>query len=116
MADSGIIDSYRHDEIALNMGMPSKRSFEDTYENSVTEMTRNLVNYVKSLRDSRENIVTGQNAEPAPDVTMNSDGFPVLPVAIEQKSLKKRELEEIMRAYMGRHYCKTISSTNILFH
>ncbi len=97
------------------MSFRSRRSFEDTHEDKVKEMTRALVNYVKSLRDSGGNtgernsggntggqqigIGTG-NAE-APELILDANGFPLLPSDIVQKSRSKCELEDVMRTYLG---------------
>jgi hypothetical protein len=93
------------------MGLPSKRSFDDLYDDPVKEMTRNLVNYVKSLRDGvgiqGQMIGTGTRASGTGiGITLTPDGFPVLPPDIVQKPLTKRELEDCMRAYLGQHYCQ----------
>jgi hypothetical protein len=93
------------------MGRPNKRSFEDTYNDKVKEMTRNLVNYVKSLRDSGADVFGQEsgnctNSQSGPDITMSPDGFPVLLASINQKQFTKRELEDAMRAYLGQHYCR----------
>lgn len=98
---------FSHDDIADNMGFRNKRSFEDTHEDKVKEVTRALVSYVKSLRDSGGN-TGGQHIGIGTDLlelSLDANGYPLLPSDIVQKSRSKRELEDIMRTYLGQHYC-----------
>jgi len=96
-------DIHRYDDIASNMGFPKKRSFEETNEDIVKEITRKLVYYVKSLQlstidelertQTQHETGTGTDNQSFPTMTINQEGYPLLPVEACCVDLRKKPLE-----------------------
>jgi hypothetical protein len=111
---TGTLNFVRYDDIALNMGYPNKRTFEESHEDMVKGMTRTLLHYVKSLQEdggvqTAQGTGTGtgnSSSAAALELGTDPDGFPLLPAAASQQNLTKRALEGILRTYLSQHYCE----------
>src|ERR1700688_4509170 len=104
-----------YDDIALNMGNPTKRTFEQTHEDMVKGLTRTLVYYVKSLQQNDELNVAQTATESgtrqaasgsALKLGTDPNGYPILPAEACEGNLTKRQLEAVLRTYLSQHYCK----------
>ena len=105
------------------MGFPTRRTFEETHEGMVKEMSRAIVHYVKSLSleaeqkraDSTHVSGTGHvnenNNESVPKITMSAEGYPILSGLPCAGTLTKRQLEGVLRTYLSQNYCEHNSMT-----
>lgn len=46
------------------------------------------------------------NAAMDPQIKMTTEGFPILPQVVQERTLSKKECEALLRTYLGQHYCK----------
>jgi hypothetical protein len=108
------------------------RQFTDKYEDKITEMKRSFLEFMKSARqkvnentnmygpesdegagaafdaDADAAAATALQAESATnayEIKMTADGFPLLPKAVVDSALSKKECEAMLRAYLTQHYC-----------
>jgi hypothetical protein len=85
----------------------SASSFVNQHKDKIDEMKRLLLDYTKGLRQaSARNEPVGSSDSPADLITINDNGYPVLPDNIYFDNLRKTELEELLRTYLGWHYSK----------
>ncbi len=112
----------RFERIADMMGVSSS-PFVDLHKDKVDEMKRNLMDYVKTLRQQKGEDATGggeSSSLPAGDrlpadtslpngmqVKITGNGFPIVPDVDDWSKLRKKDLELILRTYLGRHYGMT---------
>ncbi len=93
----------RHDNIAelLGVEMPS---FESKYERQLLQLKLELKAYIQSVREAA-NLPADV---PSDKVFLKYDeaGFPVLIGFNPSKPLLKTEVEQLIREYLSRHYCK----------
>lgn len=83
----------------------SAPGFVTQHKDKVDEMKRLLLDYAKALRQvSNTNIQTRENTAPADLIQINENGYPILPDKVDFNSLRKSDLEEIIRTYLGWHY------------
>ena len=90
------------------------QNFTDRYEDQVEEMKRSFLEFMKSMRMRITGDVTCASADAdagvggdADDlsVKVTSEGYPIIPKQVTEKGNKKKA-GDILRAYLGQHYCK----------
>lgn len=88
------------------------------HDDEVSDIMRLLLDFMK---DARHRVQRGTEANDntesesdhdtnSPEVTMTSDGFPVLPKSVVEQELKKAVSEQILRAFLSQHYCESLNS------
>lgn len=106
----------RFERIADMMGV-STSPFVDLHKDKVDEMKRNLMDYVKTLRQHKGQDETGSGETsclPAGtsllagmQVKITGNGFPIVPDVDDWSNIRKKDLELILWTYLGRHYGMT---------
>lgn len=87
------------------MGAPGQ-SFADLHRDKINEIKRNLMDYVKGIRQAVQDSA-GRPSSPPPnniEVSITDNGYPVLPSCLHQDNLSKGILTQILRAYLNAHY------------
>jgi hypothetical protein len=102
-----------HDAMAANAGM-HRQHFVDKYSTLMKEVQRKMLDYVQDLLQDPSSI-------PAPNVNVTipqtvvrkvrlelgtEKGFPLMPAMDGQEKMKKEELEDVLRQYLGAQYSK----------
>jgi hypothetical protein len=101
-----VLINVSHDDIAPLFKISSK-NFEETYQEKVNEMKRTFLEYVKTLKNfvssagAGSGYSTGQYC-----ITMDPQGFPILPLPESWDKISKEELERLYRVYITQHYSK----------
>lgn len=91
----------RHDAMASHM-RASYRPFIDLHKPAVVEMQRNLIDYVKALREA----TAGALDDPCdiPQLTFTQEGHPVIPEIPDKSKLRKGHWEKMLRTFLSHHY------------
>ena len=111
-----VIDPYDH--IAKVMGVQTT-TFISLHKNKVNEIMRLLMDYVKSVRQSRivNERLNGSQVNEVPlerEVKLSDSGFPLIPSIDHFDNLRKAELDIILRAFLGCHYSAYLPFRNHL--
>jgi len=97
---------YRYERIANVMGI-SASQFVNQHKDKIDEMKRLLLDYIKGLRQaSARNDAERTSQSPADFIKINDNGYPILPDNLYFDNLRKTDLEELLRTYLGWHYSK----------
>jgi hypothetical protein len=99
----------RFDEIPETLGVHAK-SFEDHYEDLANEMKRALLEYIKTIRNPTTGTGSGTNG---PTISVDPDGFPLLPESIQWTKSTKDDLEKLYRSYITMHYRESADNTSL---
>ena len=110
-----IYSGISHDDLLENMGL-SGRTFTQKHSDKVVEMTRLLLDYMKTVRQrvseevspDPDSAAIEEPEPPAFEIKMTEHGYPVLPDLIMKTELSKSQCEELLRGYLSQHYCKFI--------
>ena len=81
------------------------RSFRDKYKDTVDNLKRNILQYVKNLQEvagEREIEEVGQDE--AAQIKMTASGLPILLDPSAWHSRCKKDLEPLIRMYLKQHY------------
>lgn len=95
------------------MGVPSQ-SFAEMHKDKVNEMKRLLINYVKSLQSAAiENFgrpPERPRAKPSDrtSIQITDEGYPLILTTVDLHKLKKVDLTQMIRTFLGTHYSKNI--------
>ena len=91
------------------------QDFTDRYEDQVEEMKRSFLQFMKSMHTrisgnvgADADVAAGAGAGAGADdqgVKVTSEGYPIIPKEVTEQGSKKKA-EDILRAYLGQHYCK----------
>ena len=92
----------------------NQKSFIDIYEDLTKDIQVKLLEYVKGLsQQAVPNAVAGQSKSPTPapngrtQYTLETEeGFPKVPVIIDNDKLTKSCVEGLLRQYLTAHYSK----------
>ena len=92
----------------------NQKPFIDIYEDLTKDIQVKLLEYVKALsQQDVPNVFVGQSKSPTPaphgrpQYTLETeDGFPKVPVIIENDKLTKSGVEGLLRQYLTAHYSK----------
>ncbi|KAF8804320.1 hypothetical protein BYT27DRAFT_7213959 [Phlegmacium glaucopus] len=98
----------RYDRIADVMGIPAQ-SFADMHKDKIDELKRHLMDYVKSLQQMTGLVSDAEARDsralpPEWQVQITEDGYPRVPHPVPLEDLRKGELDEVLRSYLGWHY------------
>jgi hypothetical protein len=110
--------------VLANVGLTGRR-FTAKYIDQVTEMSREFLKYMKSLRVQAPEAINpvrvekdngDADAEPEPEddlgsawrIKMTAEGYPILPTIVMNKEISKAMGERLMREYITQHYCRFI--------
>jgi hypothetical protein len=89
--------------------------FVMVYKDQVQSLQRHLGEYIKHLHRIKVSQLTGAtlNEEGATELSIKttSQGFPILP-DVNLANLKKDDLEQLMRNYVGIHYSMSLFLTH----
>ena len=89
-------------------------SFNEKHRDLVDNVKRSMLHYVKAINTAsghQDNDADDVDIEPAGQIKLTVDQFPILPEPALWIRARKLELEKILRAYMGYHYSKSGRST-----
>ena len=92
--------------MAETMGLHTP-SFRDKFKDLISSLKRSMLQYAKSLHDLAEHRVSEQidpGIEPAGNIKMTEEGFPILPEPSYWRGRTKQEIERLIRTYVGQHY------------
>ena len=85
----------------------SASQFVNQHKDKIDEMKRLLLDYIRGLRQaSARNDAERTSHSPADFIKINDNGYPVLPDNLYFDNLRKTDLEELLRTYLGWHYSK----------
>ena len=103
------------------------RTFAEKYASQVSGMERSFLEFMKSSRQ-RANVNNGQAAQQdasdsdnhaesvcaaeLKEIKMTARGYPIIPKIVMEKTLSKRESEDLLRAYLSQHYCESVQVTD----
>jgi len=81
------------------------RSFREKYKDTVDNLKRNILQYVKNLQEAAgereiEEVEQGEAAH----IKMTASGLPILPDPSAWRSKCKKDLEFLIRMYLKQHY------------
>lgn len=79
------------------------------YEHQVAQMSRLVLEYVKSCQPMGPAHAPLPGHSPAPrslHIGTTAEGFPLIPVAFNAKDCTRKVLQELYAAYLSRHYCE----------
>ena len=85
-------------------------SFNEKHRDLVDNVKRSMLHYVKAINTAsghQDNDADDVDIEPAGQIKLTVDQFPILPEPAVWIRARKLELEKILRAYMGYHYSKS---------
>lgn len=98
----------RHDSIGDLLKTSAPR-FETLYEPQVAEISRLVLEYVKSSQPTLPAQAQLPVRAPGPrpiHIGTSAEGFPVLPAHFNPAECTKRALEELYVGYLSKHYRK----------
>jgi len=81
------------------------RSFRDKFKDTVDNLKRNVLQYVKNLQEAagERDIEEGEQDDSA-QMKMAASGLPILPEPLAWCSRCKKDLEPLIRMYLKQHY------------
>ena len=98
--------------MAEGMGL-HMQSFRDKFKDLTSNIKRSMLQYAKilyNLADSKtsEQVELG-SVEPAANIKLTDAGYPILPDPTSWRGGRKKELEPLIRTYIGQHYSEFFS-------
>jgi hypothetical protein len=95
--------------MAPNMNV-NVRSFRDKYKDTVDNLKRNVLQYVKQLQEAAgEREIEEVEQDEAAQIKMTAGGLPILPDQSAWRSRCKKDLEPLIRMYLKQHYSTYIT-------
>lgn len=96
--------------MAENMGVTGGDKFENKCGPLMVEVKNKFLDYVVGLHQAASpneisTLTTPFVVPPELDLKLDPNGFPSLPERPAEGSLRKAELEVLIRAYLNAHYC-----------
>lgn len=86
------------------------RSFRDKYKDTVDNLKRNVLQYVKQLQEAAgEREIEEVEQDEAAQIKMTAGGLPILPDQSAWRSRCKKDLEPLIRMYLKQHYSTYIT-------
>ena len=92
--------------MAESMGL-HLQTFRDKFKDLTTNLKRSMLQYAKNLFDLAEHRASDQfdpGVEPAANIKMTDEGLPILPEPTFWRGRIKKEIEPLIRTYVGQHY------------
>lgn len=83
------------------------RSFTEKHRDLVDNVKRSMLHYTKAIAAASGQVHDDADeveVEPATQISLTEDRFPVLPAPAVWIRARKVELEKVLRAYMAYHY------------
>ncbi len=96
----------RHDNIAELCGVDMP-SFETMHRNVLLDVKRDLTAYIKKVKIAAN--LANDDISDTVFIKYDEDGYPIIAGFTAGKNIPKRECESLLRAYLRRHYCKSIA-------
>jgi hypothetical protein len=95
----------RHEDMAPMMGV-NVRPFRDKFKDSVDQIKRSMLNYVKSLQvaSGEREMDEAEDEDVVPQITMTEAGLPIVPDPTAWRGQLKKTMEPLLRMYLGQHY------------